>query len=444
MKPVVVLIEDDESLNYILTHFLEKNNFTVITFTDGIKANKKIFDAKFDIAVIDVNLGKVNGFEILKNIRKQKPEAQSIMITAYANINDAVSAIKLGAYDYLVKPFKEIELVHHIKNAIKSSQLEKENFLLKKELLSYKIQDEIIGESRVIKKLKETIKNVAESDVNVFISGETGTGKELAAKAIHRNSSRGSFPFVPFNCAAIPENLLESELFGYVKGAFTGAVKDKKGKFELADKGTIFLDEIADMPYHLQAKLLRVVQDKEIEPVGSNKKIKIDVRFISSTNKDIEKEINEKHFREDLFYRLSIYPIHLSPLRERKEDIPLLFQHFIKKNQYESIQITKLALKKLIGYPWPGNIRELENAFHYSIVNSKNDTIEESHLPEKIFSASDIKIHTGSKRTLYDYEKEILKQALKNNKGNQTKTAEQLGITRAVLIYKMKKLGVKK
>ncbi len=444
MKPAVVLIEDDQSLNYILTHFLEKNNFNVTTFTDGVKASKKIFNTQFDVAVIDVNLGKINGFEILKNIKKQRPRAQSIMITAFGNINDAVSAIKLGAYDYLVKPFKEIELVHHIKNAIKSSNLEKENLLLKEELKSYKIQDEIIGKSRAIEKLNETIKDVAQSDVNVFISGETGTGKELTAKAIHRKSPRESFPFVAFNCAAIPENLLESELFGYVKGAFTGAVKDKKGKFELADKGTILLDEITEMPVHLQAKLLRVIQEKEIEPVGSNKKIKIDVRFISSTNKDIEKEIKEKRFREDLFYRLSIFPVQIPPLRDRKEDIPLLFEHFFKKNQYKPVQITKQALKKLMNFPWPGNVRELENVFHYSIVNSKKDKIDTVHLPEKIFSASDIKINTGKKtRTLYDYEKEILQKALKNNKNNQTKTAEQLGITRAVLIYKMKKLGIK-
>jgi len=286
---------------------------------------------------------------------------------------------------------------------------------------------------------------VAESDVNVFISGETGTGKELVAKAVHRNSSRAPFPFVPFNCAAIPENLLESELFGYVKGAFTGAVKDKKGKFELANRGTIFLDEITEMPFHLQAKLLRVIQEKEIEPVGSNKRIKIDVRFISSSNKDVEKEIGEEHFRQDLFYRLSIYPIDLLPLRERKEDIPLLFHHFAKKNQYNSIQFTEQALKKLMAYQWPGNIRELENVFHYAIVNSKKNTIEVDHLPGKIVDLLEMKIDvSGKPKTLDHHEKKIIRHALKSNDNNQTKTAKQLGITRAVLIYKMKKLGIKK
>ena len=444
MKTTVVLIEDDKSLNYILTYFLEKNKFNVITFTDGEEANKKILKIEFDVAVIDVNLGEINGFEILKNIKKQKPGTQSIMITAYGNINDAVNAIKQGAYDYLVKPFKEIELVHHIKNALKSSELEKENILLKEQFSSYKIKDAIIGESRAIQELMKTIKDVAESDVNVFISGETGTGKELVAKAIHRNSSRASFPFVAFNCAAVPENLLESELFGYVKGAFTGANKDKKGKFELADKGVVFLDEITEMPYHLQAKLLRVIQEKEIEPLGSNKNVKINVRFISSTNKDVEKEIKEENFRLDLFFRLNIFPIHLVPLRERKEDIPLLIQHLAKKFKYGNIQITKQVLKKLMDYQWPGNIRELENVFHYAIVNSKKKAIDVSHLPEKIMSSARITIDTkDKKRTLADYEREIISQALNNNNGNQTKTAGQLGITRAVLIYKMKKLGMK-
>jgi two-component system NtrC family response regulator len=440
MIPRVVLIEDDESLNYILTHFLQKNKYEVESFTDGMMASQKIMKMDMDVAVIDVNLGQVNGLQILKNLKQIKPEVPVIMITAFGNINDAVMAIKQGAYDYLVKPFKEIELVQHIKNALKQKEMDMSMDLSKS--VKTPAGDQIIGESQGIKDLLKTIMDVSESDVNVIISGETGTGKELVAKAIHANSQRKNDPFIAFNCAAIPENLLESELFGHMKGSFTGAIKDKKGKFELADKGTIFLDEITEMPVHLQAKLLRVVQEKEIEPVGSHEHRSIDVRFISATNKNIEQEIKEERFRQDLFFRLGIYPVEIPPLRARQDDIPLLISHFIEQQKL-NVKIAKSAMQKLKEYKWPGNIRELQNVLNYSAVNVDDGMIEVEHLPEKIFNTSDLELDlSGKSRTLAEYEKEIIINALEGNKGNQTKTAKELGVTRAVLLYKMKKLGL--
>ncbi|MDD5067942.1 MAG: sigma-54 dependent transcriptional regulator [bacterium] len=444
IKVTVLLIEDDENFNYVLTHFIQKNGFDVVSFLSTDEFLNKMGKITFDTAVLDINLGQITGFDVMKIIKRENQDIPCILITAYGNINDAVKAIREGAYDYIVKPFKEIELIHKIKNAIKSVQLEKENLILKDKISNYKIMDEIVGESEYIRKLMETVKNVAENDVNVFLSGPTGTGKEIVARAIHNMSSRASYHFIPINCASIPDNLLESELFGYLKGSFTGAVADRKGKFEIANEGTIFLDEISEMPIHLQAKLLRVVQEKEFEPIGSNKTVKLNSRFISASNKNVEEEITKGNFRQDLFYRLNIFPIRLLPLKEHMEDIPLLIQHFFKKHGFPGMNLTKECLKKLWDYDWPGNVRELENILSFARVNAKGTTIDIRHLPDKIinFSIEESKQEDADNKTLGETDRQLIIEALKVNRGNQTKTAQQLGVTRAVLIYKMKKLGI--
>ncbi|MFQ6094221.1 MAG: sigma-54-dependent transcriptional regulator, partial [bacterium] len=358
----ILVIDDDESLSRILEHQLTEDGHRVTTASDGQRGIDLFKKDGFDIVLTDIQMPELDGLEVLKEVKRLNREAIVILITAYGTIENAVEACHLGADDYITKPFSRQQLRFAIEKALKLKSLITENIQLQTELTERYQFDNIIGRSAVMEEVFRLAGRVAQSEATVLILGESGTGKELVARAIHYNSPRRKKRFVPVNCASIPANLMESELFGYVKGAFTGALKDKKGRFELAHGGTIFLDEVGDLRADLQAKLLRFLQEREFERVGGAETIKVDVRIIAATNKDLEKLIREERFREDLYYRLSVVPILLPPLRERKEDIALLVDHFLNKYGNErSFTINERAMKVLAEYDWPGNVRELEN-----------------------------------------------------------------------------------
>ena len=451
MEKHLLFVEDDAVLNEVFSRLLEKNGFIVDACLDGKTALKITESERYDAALVDVNLGDVSGFEILRSIKTHRPHIPVIMITAYSNVNDAVKAMKEGAYDYITKPIKEKEIVLMLNNAIASSHPERS--LPKETTAASALHDhiEIIGGSVEITNLKETIRKVASASINVFISGETGTGKELIARMIHSESEHSDRPFVAINCAAIPEALFESELFGHAKGAFTGAESDKKGKFEFAGFGSIFLDEISEMPQSLQAKLLRVVQEKEIEPLGTNKKIKMNARIIAASNRNITDEIARGRFREDLYYRLSAMPISVAPLRERRNDIPVLIQHFVKIFNLQYITVDPDAIEKMMEYHWPGNVRELQNALQYAAISCRDGRILLENLPDKIVhyvrndnSGNDSRapLQGTGVTMLTDQDRTKIIDALKKNSGNQSVTAKNLGISRAQLLYRMKKLNI--
>jgi two-component system NtrC family response regulator len=391
---------------------------------------------------------KVDGLELLEEIKRLKSNALVIMITAHGSIETAVKAMKLGAYDYITKPFNRDELQIIIEKAQNLQSLMSENIRLRQELADRFSLGNIIGASSKMKRIYDMVARVAKSDSTVLLQGESGTGKELIARAIHFNSSRAKKPFITVNCSAIPENLMESELFGHVKGAFTGAVKDKVGKFEAAEGGTIFLDEIGDIRKDLQVKLLRVLQEKSIDKVGSTQDINVDVRVIAATNILLETAIEEGKFREDLFYRISVIPILLPPLRERKDDIPLLVQHFMAKHGGKDCKMLSEVLDILNRYDWPGNVRELENIIERAIVLKKEDNvINPEDLPDHIKikqlrSQMSLEIPDEGVK-LEEVEKALIINALNKAGQNQTRAAELLNISRQTLIYRMQKYDIK-
>ena len=367
---------------------LQKDGYEVLTASDGPEALDRIENDLYDLAIVDIQMPMMNGIEVLKKINESSPETTVIMITAYASHETAIEAMKLGAYDYITKPFKIDEIKLVIKKALDKKKLERENTRLRKELETQYGFGNIIGRSPAIVKVFELIKRVSELNVNVLITGESGTGKELVARAIHYSGSRHEKPFVPVNCGAIPETLMESELLGYRKGAFTGAMRDKKGLFEEANNGTIFLDEIGEMPLHLQVKLLRALEEKEVRPLGSTETVKIDVRVIAATNKKLEEEVAQNRFREDLFYRLNVIKIVLPPLRERRIDISPLAIHFVNRYSAEMGKdirgITPKALEILENYHYPGNVRELDNIMARCVALESSNVIRQETLPQLV------------------------------------------------------------
>ncbi|MDY6822063.1 MAG: sigma-54 dependent transcriptional regulator, partial [Deferribacterota bacterium] len=389
----VLLIEDNVSLASIIQIMLEDEGINVDYSDDGLKGLKLFKEnLDYDAVVIDIKLPGLNGYEIFKNIKKINDTIPIIIITAFGNIPDAVKAIKSGAFDYITKPFDNDEFLIVIKKAIEYKRLKGENVNLKNYVKSF-IKPEIIGQSNKIEEVKNLIKKIAPTDATVLILGESGVGKELFAREIHCLSKRADNPFVSINCSAIPENLFESELFGYRKGAFTGADKDKKGKIAEASKGTVFLDEIAELPYHIQAKLLRFLQEGEIEPIGNTRPVKVDVRVVAATNKNLQEMVKDRTFREDLFYRLNVFPIKVPSLRERREDVPLLVNHIIAKFGFKNIKMNNNAIEKLKSYDWPGNIRELENIVYRLCLLSKDKKINEHDLPVDLNSNPSNKIN---------------------------------------------------
>ncbi len=436
-----LILEDENNIREILS--IVVGDFTEdISFATNIKEAKELVNQnQFDFAILDLRLPDGSGIEVLEEIRRNNQDTDVLIVTAFASSDTAVKAMKLGAYDYIPKPFNINDLRLKIRNVYEKYNLEKKL----KEAKSSEIED-IIGESPAIQQVKKLIQKVAPYDTNILILGESGTGKEVTAKAIHKLSKRKEKPFVAINCASLPADLLESELFGYEKGAFTGADSNKKGLIEAAHGGTLFLDEIGDMPYELQAKLLRFLEEMKIRPLGSTREINVDVRVIAATNKDLEKLIEEGKFREDLYYRLSSIIITLPPLRERKEDIPLLVQHLLKqiiqKYGKEINKIDPEFINYLMQHEFKGNIRELKNLLEKAVLLADDDVLTATLFTENKQPLVNLEIGEEGidlKQVLNDIEKELLMKALERTKGNKTKAAELLGLTFREFRYRLSK-----
>ncbi|MBI5044002.1 MAG: sigma-54-dependent Fis family transcriptional regulator [Nitrospirae bacterium] len=445
MKPAILLIEDDEILRITVYDALVKKGWEVTTAADGYEASDLIKKNDYDIVVCDIRLPRKNGIELLQEVKKLYPETEVIMMTAYGKVEDAVSAMRLGAYDYITKPFSIEDLIMRIEKIVSHQALKREYQLLKTHVEDRYSLFNIIGRSKKMQALFDIIERVSKIDSNVIIMGESGTGKGLIASVIHQNSARKVKPFVKVNCAALTEALLESELFGHEKGAFTGAIRKRFGRFEIANGGTIFLDEVGDIPPSIQVKLLRVLQEHEFERVGGEETIKTDVRLISATKMDLEKLVEEGKFREDLFYRLKVIPIFLPPLRDRKEDIPLLVEHFLKKFNERLGRATRLsseAMKTLIDYDFPGNIRELENIIERAVALSNGDVIKSIDLLTAVGEGALIAEKGGEipslKEVLSKTEANHLLRVLERTNWNKVESARILGISRKSLWEKLK------
>ncbi len=452
---VSILVVDDEPLiRMTVQDALAAEGFKVTTAESGQKGVDLFRNKHVDVVITDLRLPDLDGVQILKEVKLLNPETQVVMITAYGSIDSAVQAMKEGASDYLTKPFAMDELLLIIRRILRMKQLEEENVSLRKKVEERYGLEGLVGKSPQMLKIYELIETVAQTDTTVMISGESGTGKELAANAIHFQSSRKKAPFVKVNCAALPETLLESELFGHEKGAFTGALRQRKGRFEMADGGTLFLDEIGDISPGIQVKLLRVLQERQFERVGGNETLSVDVRLICATQKDLKEEIRKGTFREDFYYRLNVVPIDLPPLRERREDILLLADHFIdkfsKKMGKEISGLSEDAKTLLLKYPFPGNIRELENMLERAIALIKGKVIQAEDLPDELCgqpsSIQDVCQRLKGSKPLASatklFEKEYIQNVLEKTKGKKGQAADTLGISRKTLWEKIKELEI--
>jgi len=451
----ILVVDDDQGMREFLEIMLGREGYRVVVAINTEKALEKCGKEVFDLAITDLKMPGADGIEFLRRIKDISPETLVILITAYASGETAVTAMKEGAFDYIEKGFDVNELKITIRNALTKKGLKKDDALFIKGVQDALCFGKIIGKSKEIIKVYSVIKKVANTSANVLILGESGTGKELVARAIHDNSARKNMPFVVINCGGIPENLLESELFGYTKGSFTGAYIDKPGLFELARGGTIFLDEIAELPPVLQVKLLRVVQEKTFRRIGGSEDMKVDMRIISATNKDLEASVKEGTFREDLYYRLNVVPIHIPPLRERKEDIPLLTRHFIEKYSHEFNKdinmISNYALELLLEYQFPGNIRELENIIERSIVLEQSNIILPENLVLTASSTQEGYINGNIdippegidlNEEVGKLERQLIEKALEKAGSSKAKAAELLRVSADSLRYRIEKLGI--
>ncbi len=450
-KKKIIVVDDDKNTRLLIETILTKTKlYEVIQARNGEACLRKLNETNADLILLDLQMPGIDGIETLKRIKKQCPYIPVIIMTAHGTIEKAVHSMKLGSYDFLTKPFPGERLKVTVKNALEAVALETEVKSLRSVLDSrYKFEN-IIGRSGVMQEVFRAVEKIVNSDVTVLIQGESGTGKELIARAIHNESTvRQSKPFVAVNCTALPESLLESELFGHEKGAFTGAASRRIGKFELANGGTVFLDEIGEMSPSTQAKILRVLQEREFERLGGNALVKVNIRLLSATNKNLEEEVRKGTLREDLYYRISVFPIRLPPLRERKEDIPLLVSFFLqrysKRENKKIDNIQREALKVLMGYHWPGNVRELENVIERAVVISGSGKIEINDLPQHIetFGREDIEYSDETlPRWIERLEIEILQKTLLEFEGNITQAAKKLGIGRATIYRKAKKYNL--
>ncbi len=439
--PKVIVVDDELNILKTIGICFDSIGFEAQLYSKPQEAQEILRREKFDLAFFDLKMSPLDGMELLAEVRQHAPETTVIIITAHGSIDSAIEAVKRGAYHYLQKPFDFKELQLFALKAWEHHELKSEVRGLRQRLAESKDKDwgGFLTRNREMQAVLELAATVAESDLSVLIEGESGTGKELVAHLVHQKSARSQKPFVKVNCAAIPENLLESELFGHVKGAFTGAVKDRQGRFELANTGTIFLDEIGELPSIIQAKLLRVLHNKEYERVGESHTRQVDVRVLAATNKNLDEALKEGTFREDLFYRLNGVRLKLSPLRERPEDVPLLIEHFIKKYSKDApLEVSAEAMKVLRGYRWSGNVRELENVMQRAILVARNGVIERAHLPEEFLAAAQRADHT---LTLEELEKLHITRVLQQAQDYQ-KAAEILGIDPATLWRKRKKYGL--
>jgi len=447
----VLVIDDEKNMRHMLQIMLSKAGYEAESAGNGLEGLEKMGQGEFDFVLCDLKMPKMDGMAFLKQAKEKFNEKTYIMMSAYGNIDDAVEAMKIGAYDYISKPFKTDEVLLTLKKAEERERLKKENISLQQRI--EKIEQRysfgnIIARSEAMRHVFELVEKVADHKTTVLITGESGTGKDLIARAVHHNGRRANKPMVSINCGGIPENLLESELFGYKRGAFTDAVKDKPGRFEEADGGTVFLDEIGELPLPLQVKLLRVLQEEEISPLGGVGSTRIDVRVIAATSRDLNREALEGRFREDLFYRINVMPIHLPPLRERRGDIPLLVGYFIdlfnKKLQKDIEGLSSEAMPILMGYAWPGNIRELENVIERALLLAKGRWITPEDLPSRIatessyapsfLSEENLSIRKASSRL----ERDLIRKALKLTGGNRTQASRILEISRPNLLAKIK------
>jgi two-component system, NtrC family, response regulator AtoC len=449
----VLIVDDEENFRHMLSVILKKEGYDVEAASNGEEALQKVTLSPYDQVLCDIRMPKMDGLDFLNEAKKAGVDSTIIMMSAYGTVDIAIEAIKLGAYDYISKPFKPDEVILTLKKAEERERLRRENELLRKEVKKEYSFENIISKNKQMQKIFEVITKVAQYKSTILITGESGTGKELVARALHYNSDRAQNPFVAVNCGAIPENLLESELFGHAKGAFTDAIRTKKGLFEEADGGTLFLDEIGELPPQLQVKLLRVLQEGEIRRIGESKSIQVDVRIVAATVKDLVKEVNEGRFRDDLFYRLNVLPIHIPPLRERNEDIPLLTAHFIRKySQVMSknvVGIDSRALEALMDHKWYGNVRELENTIERAIVLADRENIEIENLPLEIQDFQEeipleplAEEEYSIKKSSRFLEMNLIKKALKKTKGNHTHAAKLLEISHRALLYKIKEYGI--
>lgn len=448
----ILIVDDEAAIRRALERFLGGIGYQAWGAGTGEEALKLMNEQIVDVALVDLVMPEMDGIELIKRMKSQNPQMVAIVMTAFGTITSAVEAMKVGAYHYLTKPFELDDIASLIKTSLEHRKLKEENRYLRQQLKAkYKFEN-IVGDSEEMERIFELVERVSDTDSTVLVLGESGTGKELIARAIHYNSNRAEKPLVTVNCAAIPEELLESELFGHMKGSYTGAYSTRPGKFDVADTGTIFLDEIGDMSPKLQVKMLRVLQERRFEPVGSTKSHEVDVRIITATNQDLEIGVKEGRFREDLYYRLNVIPINVPPLRERKNDVPLLLNHFLQKfnvaNQRQIEGFSKDAMEVLVAYPWPGNVRELENFVERLVILKGAGLIEKSDLPppvsgvvdefkSEIVNIPDIGI--SFKDAVSEFENELILKALEKTNWNKNKAASLLQLNRTTLVEKMKK-----
>ena len=451
----ILIVEDKESLRRVLAETLEGEGYGVAEAADGEEAIQKLSGERFDLVLTDLKLPRKDGIEVLRAAKENSPSAAVVLMTGFGTIDLAVQAMKEGAYDFLSKPVDTNYLLVLIERALERQRLWRENILFRSEMAERLSLPEIVGRSPKIKEAFLLLEKVAPTPATVFLSGESGTGKEIFARALHFLSSRRSRPFVAINCAAIPENLQESELFGYEKGAFTGADSPKLGRFELADKGTLFLDEVGDLSLPTQAKLLRALQEGTLERVGGTKSIHVDVRLVAATNQDLVKATDERRFREDLFYRLHVFPIHLPPLRERPEDIPLLAERFVNRYALEMKKpvkgISSQALPLLQHYSWPGNVRELQNCMERAVILCPQGEVGRQHIqfgPERGGDALEISLDSSgslleaSSKAARAVEKRLIQEALRESKGNKWQASKRLRVSYKTLFSKIKELEI--
>jgi DNA-binding NtrC family response regulator len=442
----VLVVEDEPLMRSIIVQLARSEGYDVLEAASAETAFGIFENEKIDVAILDLNLTSGgNGLELLGRLRERDPELMGIIVTAYASVESAVEALHKGAYDYITKPFANEHLKTVVRNALKEKRLFQENRYLRQELREKYRFENIIGKGDAIEQVFRMMEKVARTDSSVLITGESGTGKELVARAIHFSSERSGGRFLPINCGALPETLLESELFGYKKGAFTGAGQDKVGLLKAADKGTVFFDEIGEMPLSLQVKLLRALQERECYPLGSNDPVSFDVRVLCATNRNLDAEVRAGRFREELLYRINVININLPPLRERKDDIALLANHFLRKSEKSlnraAMRFSKGAMRLLINYPWPGNVRELENTIERAAILAETDVIHSHDLPDKLRTTSPAPVASieSAGMTLEELEREHIKRVLERVEGDKVRAAQALGIHLSTLYRKVQR-----
>ena len=451
----ILVADDDASIRSLLKQLLTDEGFAVLEASTGAEVVERVSQSSPELVIMDIRMPELDGIEALSRVKASSPNTAVLIMTAFGSSNLAIRAMELGAFDYITKPFELDRITHTVKRVLEYQDLIAEVEVLRGEISSLVQTERIVGNSPAMQEVYKTIGKVAKADATVLITGESGTGKELVAEALHYNSNRRSGPLVKVSCAALPETLLEAELFGHEKGSFTGALAQRRGRFEMADKGTIFLDEIGEMTLPTQTKLLRVLQERKIERIGSSLPIKVDIRIIVATNKDLQKQVEQSKFRDDLYYRLNVINIDMPPLRDRKEDIPSLVEHFLAKHRYSATAqpaaISEEALRRLMEYDWPGNVRELENVIERAVVLSRGQIITSRELPFGDHEGGEGEEEGAGelpgdrsffKKSVAQFEKDLIMKALRDAGSNRSKAAEMLGIYRRLLYAKIKEYGL--